>query len=158
MSQLFTTGDQSIGASASASVLPMNIQGWFLIELTVWYPCCPRDSQESSPTPQFKSINSLVHILLYGLSHPYMTTGKIVALTRLPFASKVITLLFNILSRLVIDFLPRSKCLLISCSHHLQYLGAPQNKVCHCFHCLPIYLPWSDGTWCHDLSFLNVKL
>ena len=109
MSQLFTTGDQSIGASASASVLPMNIQGWFLIELTVWYPCCPRDSQESSPTPQFKSINSLVHILLYGLSHPYMTTGTI-ALTIWAFVHRGMSLL----SRFVIAFLPRRKHLLIS--------------------------------------------
>ena len=57
MSWLFTSGGQSIGASASASVLPMNIQGWFPLGL-VWSPGSPRDSQESSPTPQMKSINS----------------------------------------------------------------------------------------------------
>ena len=54
------------------------------------------------------------------LSHPYMTTGKTVALTRWIFVGKVMSLLLNMLSRLVITFLPRSKCLLISCSHHLQ--------------------------------------
>ena len=48
------------------------------------------------------------------LSYPYMTTGKIIALTRWTFVSKVMSLLFNMLSRLVITFLPRSKCLLIS--------------------------------------------
>ena len=53
-------------ASASASVLPMNIQGWFPLGFTGWSPCCSRHSQESSPTPQFKSINSLVLSLLYG--------------------------------------------------------------------------------------------
>ena len=91
------------------------------------------------------------------LAHPYMTTGKTIALTRWAFVDKVISLLFNTLSRLVIAFLPRSKCLLISwlVSHHLQWFWSPKNKVCHCF---PIYLPWSDGTGCHDLSFLNVVL
>ena len=58
--QLFTSDGQSIGASASASVLPMNIQGWFPLGLMVWSPCRPRDSQESSPTAQFKNINSSV--------------------------------------------------------------------------------------------------
>ena len=74
-------------------------------------PCSPRDSQESSPTPQFKSINSSVLSFLYS---PYMTTGKTIALTRPTFVGKVMSLIFNMLSRLVITFLPRSKCLLIS--------------------------------------------
>ena len=93
------------------------------------------------------------------LSHPYMTTGKTIALTRRTFLGKVMSLLLNMLYRLVITFLPRSKRLLIS---WLQSPSAvilePQNKVCHCFHCFPIYLPWSDGNGCHDLSFLNVEL
>ena len=72
-------------------------------------PCNPRDSQESSPTPQFKSINSTVQ-----LSHPYMTTGKTIALTKRTFVGKVMSLLLNMLSRLAITFLPRSKRLLIS--------------------------------------------
>ena len=58
MSQFFPSGDQSIGVSASASLLPMNIQYWFPLRWTGWISCSPRDSQESSPTPQFKSINS----------------------------------------------------------------------------------------------------
>ena len=65
VSWLFTSGGQSIGASASASVLPVIIQDWFPLGLTVWSPCCPRDSQECSPAPQFESINSLVLSLLY---------------------------------------------------------------------------------------------
>ena len=94
------------------------------------------------------------------LSHPYMTTGKTIALTRRIFVGKVMSLLFNMLSRLVIAFLPRRKCLLIS---WLQSPSAvilkppPPNKVCHCFHCFPFYLPWRDGTRCHDLRFLNVE-
>ena len=76
------------------------------------------------------------------LLHPYMTTGKTIALTRWTFAGKVMSLLFNMLSRLVITFLPRSKCLLTS---WLQSPSAvilePKKIVCHCFHCFPIYLP-----------------
>ena len=76
------------------------------------------------------------------LSHPYMTTGKTIALTRWTFVGKVMSLLFNMLSRLVIAFLPRSKRLLIS---WLQSPSAvilvPKKIVCHCFHCFPIYWP-----------------
>ena len=77
------------------------------------------------------------------LSHPYLTTGKTIALTRQTFASKVISLLFNMLSMLVMGFLPRSKRLLISWLQSLSTvtLEPPQNKVCHCFHCFPIYVP-----------------
>ena len=63
MSQFFVSGGQSIGASASASVLPKKIKNWF--PLLVWTPCSPRDSQESSPPPQFKSISSLALSFLY---------------------------------------------------------------------------------------------
>ena len=91
-------------------------------------------------------------------SHPYMITGKTIALTRQTFVGKVMSLLFNMLSRLVIAFLPRSKCHLIS---WLQSPSAeilePKKIVCHCFHCFHIYLPWSNGTGCHYLSFLNVE-
>ena len=75
-------------------------------------PCCPRNSQESSPKPQFKSINSSAFFIVQ-LSHPYMTTGKTIALTRQNYVGKVMSLPFNMLSRLVIAFLPRSKCVLI---------------------------------------------
>ena len=87
--------------------------------------------------------------------HPYMTTGKTIALTRQTLVGKVMSLLFNMLSRLVITFLPRSKCLLIS---WLQSPSAvilkPQNEVCHCFHCFPIYLPWSDEVMSPDAMIL----
>ena len=65
VSQLFVSGGQSTGASASASALPINIWGWFPLGLPNWSPCCPKDSQESSPALQFESINSLVLSLLY---------------------------------------------------------------------------------------------
>ena len=89
-----------------------------------------------------------------------MTTGKTIALTRWTCVGKVMSLLFTMLSRLVIAFFPRSKSLLISWlqSPSAVILEPPHNKVCHCFHCFPIYLLWSDGTRCHDLSFLNAAL
>ena len=121
-------------------------------------PCNPRDSQESSPTPQFKSINSLALNFMVQFSHPYMTTGKTIALTRQTFVNRVMFLLFNMLSRLIIAFLPRSKCLLISWLQSPSAVNLEPKKIkSHSFHCVPIYLPWSDGTGCHDLSFLNVE-
>ena len=94
------------------------------------------------------------------ISHPYMTTRKTIALTRWTFVGKVMAVLFNMLSKLVAAFLPRSKHLLITWlqSPSVVILDPPKKKVCHCFHCFPIYLPWSDGTRCHDLSFLTVEL
>ena len=112
MSQFFASGSQKIGVSASTSVFPMNIWTDFLEDGLVGSPCSPSDSQESSPTPQFKSTNYLtLSLLMVQFSHPYMTTGKTIALTIRTFVSKVMSLLFNMLSRFVIAFLPRSKCL-----------------------------------------------
>ena len=78
-------------------------------------------------------------------SNPHMTTGKTKALTRQTFVGKVMSLLLNMLSRLVMTFFPRSKHLLISWLHHeitiRSDFGAQKNKVSHCFHCFPIYLP-----------------
>ena len=93
------------------------------------------------------------------LSYPYMTTGKTIPLARWTFVGKVTSLLFNMQSTSVIAFLPRSKHLLIS---WLQSPSAvilePRKIKSACFHRFPIYLPGSDGTRCHDLSFLNVEL
>ena len=92
------------------------------------------------------------------ISHPHMTIGKTISLTRQTFVGKVMSLLFNRLSRLVISFLPRSKSLLISWLQSPSAVILELKKiVCHCFHCFPIYLPGSDGTRCYDLSFLNVE-
>ena len=96
------------------------------------------------------SIRRSAFFFMVQLSHPYMTTGKTITLTRQTFVGKVMSLLFNRLSKLVITFLPRSKRLLISWlqSSSAVTLEPPPNKV---FHCFPIYFPWSDGTRCHDL-------
>ena len=160
MSQFFTAGGQSIGVSASASVLPMNTQDWSPLGWTGWSSSCPGDSQESSPKPLFKT-SILWHSAFFTVqhSHPYMTTGKTIALTRWTFVGKVTSLLFNTLSRLVITFLPRSKHFFISWlkSQSAVILEPSKNKVCHCFLCFYIYLLWRDGTGCHDLRFLNVE-
>ena len=89
------------------------------------------------------------------LSHPHMTTGKTIALTRWTFVSKVMSLLFNMPSRFVIAFLLQRKCLLIHWSSYPPQLfwRNKENKVCRCFPCFLIYLQWSDGTRYHDLSF-----
>ena len=98
--------------SFSFSISPSNEYSGLISFRIDWLDllCSPRDSQESSPTPQFKSINSSA----LQLSHSYMTTAKTIALTRRTFLDKVMSLLFDMLSGLVITFLPRSKRLLIS--------------------------------------------
>ena len=93
------------------------------------------------------------------LSHPYMTTGKTIALTRRTFVGKVMSLLFNVLSRLVITLLLRSKRLLISWLRSpFAVILEPKKIKSVCFHCFPIYLPWSDGTRCLDLHFFECSL
>ena len=92
------------------------------------------------------------------LSYPYMTTGKIIALTRKIFAGKVMSLIFNMPSRLVITFLPRSKCLLISWVQSPSTVILEPKKIKSAtVSTVSNYLPWSDGTGCH-ICFLNAEL
>ena len=161
MSQLFAWGDQSTGVSALASVLPMNTQDWSPLGWTGWISLQSKGlSRVFSNTTVQKHQFFGTQLSSQSNSHPYTTTGKTIALTRRTFVGQVMSLLFNMLSRLVITFLPRNKRLLISWlqSPSAVILEPPKNKVWHCFHCSPIYFPWSDGTGCHDLSFLNVEL
>ena len=100
-----------MGVSASTSGLPMNTQDWSPLRWTGWISLqSKRLSRVSSNT----TVQKHSAFFIVQLSHPYMTTGKIIALTRQTFVGKVMSLLFNMLSSLVITFLPRSKCLLIS--------------------------------------------
>ena len=113
MSQLSASGGQSTGVSASASVLLVNMQGWFPLGFwLVWSSCCWRDSQESSPTPQLESINSSALSLLDGPNlmsvHDYWKNKP--TLTMGTFVGKVMSLLFNTLSRLFIAFLKCQPC------------------------------------------------
>ena len=83
------------------------------------------------------------------LLHPYVTTGKTIALTRQTLLSKVMSLLFSSKEQAFLNFMAA----VTNCSD----FGAPKNKLCHCFYCFPIYLPWSVGTGCRVLCFLNVE-
>ena len=161
MSQLFTIKWPKYW-SFSFSISPSNEHPGLISFRMDWLDLLAVQATLKSLLQHHSPKASILHcsaFFIVQLSHPYMTTGKTIALTRWTFVGKVISLLFNMLPRLVITFHPRSKHLLIhSCSHHLQWFWSPPNKVCHCFHCFPIYLLWSDGTGCHDLSFLNVKL
>jgi len=115
MTQLFASGGQSLGVSASTSVLPKNTQDWSPLGWTGWISLQFNGLSRVFSNTKIKSINSSSLSFLYSPTlHPYMTTGKTIALTRQTFVDKEMSLLFNMLSRLVITFLPRSKCFLIS--------------------------------------------
>jgi len=117
-----------------------------------------RDSQESCPTPQFKTFNSSLLTILYA---PTVTSihdnwKNSFDYTELIQQSNVFA--FKNVARLVITFLQTSKHLLISWLQSSSAVILEPLKInSHCFHCFPIYLPWSDGTKCHDLHFLNVE-
>ena len=113
MSQLFAWGGQSTGVSAGASFLPKNTQGWSPLEWTGWMDLLAVQGTLKSLVQHHSSKASILQCSVQ-LSHPYMTTGKTIALTRWTLVGKIMSLLLNMLSRLVITFLPRSKCLLIS--------------------------------------------
>ena len=142
MSQFFASGGQRIGVSALASVLLMNIQDRFPLGWTGWISLQSKGhSRVFSNTPTTSILQHSAFFIVQ-LSHPYMTTGKTIALTRRTFVGKVMSLLLNMPSRLVITFLPRSKHLLIS---WLQSPSAvilePEKIVCHCESTFPIYFP-----------------
>ena len=155
MSQFFTSGGWSIGVSASASV---NIQDWFPLGLTglislyfmglsrVFSTTTVQKHQISSPQLSLWSNSDIQTWLL----------EKTKVLTRWAFVGKVMSLFFNKLSRLVITFLPRSKHLLISCLLS-PFTVIWRRKSVTVFIVSPSISPWSDGTGCHDLSFLNVE-
>ena len=112
MSHFFTSGGQSTGVSAST--LPMNIQDWFPLGWTGWISVQSKGLSRvfSNTTVQKHQLFS-AQLSLYSYSHPYITTGKTIALTRRTFVGRVMSLLFNMLSRFI-TFLPRSKHLLTS--------------------------------------------
>ena len=147
MSRLFAQSGQIIGASASASVLPMNIQGWFPLGWTGWISLLSK-GVSSLLQHHISKVSSLwlSAFFMVQLSHLYMTTGKTIALIIQTSVSKVMSLLFNMLSR----------CRSFSSKEEASFnfmaavsvssaFGAPKNKVCHCFHFVLFYLPWSDA-------------
>ena len=156
MSQLFASGGQSIGVSASnehPGLISFRIN-W--LDLLAVQGTLKNLLQNHSSKASILRCSAFITVQL---SHPYMTTGKTIALTRWTLVGKVMSLLFNMSPSLVIAFLPRSKHLLIS---WLQSPSAvilePKKIKSDTFHCFPIHLPWSGGTRCHDLHLLNVEL
>ena len=149
MSQFYTSGGQSIGVSASASVLPVNIQDWFPLGWTGWISLQSKSLLQHHTSKASILWCSAFFIVL--LSHAYMTTGKTIALTRWTFVGKVMSLLLNMLSRLVITFLPKSKRLLISWlqSPYAVILEPPKIKSMDIFRNLEVREePWNH--WYKD--------
>ena len=110
ISQFSASGGQGIGVSAATSVLPMNTQYWFPLGWTGWISLQSKGLKSLLQRCNSKAL-ILQHLAFFTvqLSHPFMTTGKTITLTRWTFVGKIMSLLFNMLSRLVITFLPRSK-------------------------------------------------
>ena len=124
MSQFFPTGGQSIGVSASATVLPMNIQDWFPLGWTGWISLQSKGLSRVFSNTIVSKPSILQHsaFFIVQLSHPYMTTRKTIALTRQIFIGKIMSLLFNMLSRLVITFLPSLTLLKLKSGHVMSFL------------------------------------
>ena len=160
MSQLFTWGSQSTGVSSLASFLPKKSQGWSPSEWTGWISLQSKGlSRAFSNTTVQKHQFFGAQLSSQSISHLYMTTGKTIALTRRTFVGKVMSLLFNMLSRLVITFLPRSKRLLILWLWSPSaVILEPQKIKSDAVSAVSPYFPWSDGTKYHDLHFLNDEL
>ena len=143
VSQFFVSGGQSIG-SFSFSISHSSEYSAFI---SFRIDCFDFPAVQGTPKSLLQHHSSKASILwcsalfMVQLSHLYMTTGKTIALTIQTFVGKATSLLFNMLSRLVIAFLPRSKSLLILWLQSLSTVILEPNKVCHCFHCFPIYLP-----------------
>ena len=154
MSQLITTGGLSIGASASASVLPTNIQGWFPLGLTGLISSQSKGLSRvfSNTTVQKHQFFGTHPSLRSSFSHPYMTTGKTIALTKRTFVGKVTSLLFNMLSRFVIVFLPRSKCVLISCPQSPSAVILEPKKI------KPLTVSIVSSSICHEVMGLDAHL
>ena len=126
----------------------------------VWSPCSLRDSQESSPTPQFKSINSSMLRLLYGSSltsiHDYWK-NHIFEYTDICLQRNVSIFWYAVYIAHSFPSKEQAFSTFMVEVNICSDFAAQEKKVCHCFDCFPIYLPWSDGTICHDLSFLNAE-
>ena len=145
MSQLFMSCGQSTWR-LSFSISPSNEYSGLISFRMDWLDLLAVQGTLKSLLQHHSSKASILQhsdFFVVQLSHPYMTMGKTIALTRQTFVGKVMFLLFNMLSRLVVIFLPRSKHLLISWlqSPSAVILEPLKNKISHCFHCFPIYLP-----------------
>jgi len=131
--------------SFSFSISPSNEYSGLISFRMDWFDLLAVQGTHKSLLQHHSSEASILQpsaFFMIQLSHPYMTTGKTIALTRQTFVGKVMSLLFIMLSRFVITFLPRSNRLLISLlKSPSAVILEPKKIVCHCFHCFPIYLP-----------------
>ena len=157
--QLFTSSSQNIGASASASVLPKNIHGWFPLRLNGLIILLSKGLSRVFSSTIIQKHQFFQCWAFFMVQHPYMTTGKTVSLTIWTFIGKVMSFLFNMLSRFVIFFLSKMQASsnFVAAVTICSDFRAQEEEICHCFHLFPFYLPWSDRTKCHDLTFLNAK-
>ena len=131
MSQLYASGDQSIGVSTSA-ISPLNEYSRLISSRMDWLHLFAVQGTPKSLLQHNSSKSSILQhsaFCIVQLSHTYMTTGRTIALTRRTFVDKVMSLLFNMLSRLVITFLPRSKHLLISWLHSPSAMILESQKI-----------------------------
>ena len=133
-----------MGASASGSAISMNIQGSFPLGMIVFFFLPAVQGTLKSLLQHHNSKASILQcsaFFIIQLSHPYLTTGKTTALTIQTFVSKTMSMLFNSLSRIVIVFLPRSKCLLILWLQLPSVVVLEPKKIkCYCFCFFPFYL------------------
>ena len=152
-----------IGVSGSALVLTMNIQDWIPLGWTGWISLLSKGLLSPLQHHSLKASVQPSTFFIVQLSHPYMATGKTIALTRWTFADKVMSLLFNMLSKLVMAFLPRSKRLLISWLQSLSavLLEPPKIKSVTVSTVSPLFamkwwdqMPWSQFSECWVLSQL----
>ena len=130
ISQLFASGSQSFGVSASVSVLPVNIQDWSPLELTGWISLQSKGLSKSFLQHHSSKASILQRsaFFIVQLSHPSMTTGKTIALTRQTFVGKVMSLLFNMLSRLVITFFQGARLRMIKLNERcISLLPSPNS-------------------------------
>ena len=157
MSWLFPSSGQSIGASISASVLPMNSQGWFPLGLTGLISLLSKGISNLLQYHNSKaSILQCSAFFMAHISHPYMTTRKTITLTIQTFANKVVSLFFNTVSRFDIAFLPRSKHLLI------LWLQAPSTVILEPPKIKSVTVSTFSPSICHEVVawsyILNVEL
>ena len=126
----------------SFSFSPSNEYSGLISFRTDWFDHLAVQGTLKCPQHHSSKVSFLCHsaFFMVQLSYPYMTTRKIIALSTLTFVSKVMSLLFSMLSSFVIAFIPRSKCLLISrMQSPSEVIFQPKKIVCHCFHCFSIY-------------------
>ena len=152
MSEFFTSGGQSIGVSASTSVLPIKIQDSFRMD---WLDLLEVQGTLKNLLQHHGSKASILWrsaFFIVQLSHPYMTTGKAIGLTRRTFVGKVMSLLLNMLSRLVITFLPRSKHLSIS------WLQSPSAVILELKKIKSVTVSVVSPSICHEVMGLDAMI